>query len=372
MRAPAFGSDGHVESVRAADPLRADDVCRRLPAMNERSDVAGMVTTLRELLPPRQLAGFTAPDCVAALRDLGMFLGSIKRHGTEPAGAVPEILPVLAELGRRTDMVSRDTVHHYTAWNPRGPRQRMYTGDEQEAILQEAVRHVFGPLRDGLELCERLGDLHPAQAGFADLVDEIDDRVTSMVESITRVTAGVDPVFFARTLRPYFEEITLDGELHLGPAAAQVPLWLIDEAIWLSDRGILAYEEFLLHSVPYALPRWRALHLRWRTSPSTVTRLVDAFTEATGPDGDTGRAPPELHASAAALARLLRTSLVFRGRHLKIARQAYREELRLYQLGSGGGTVDLLRQVLDLTRDNERIARQHTERDRSADEGASA
>ena len=41
---------------------------------------------------------------------------------------------------------------------------------------------------------------------------------------------------------------------------------------------------------------------------------------------------------------------MFRGKHLTIARRAYREEIRLYPVGSGGGSVELLTRILDLTR----------------------
>jgi hypothetical protein len=64
---------------------------------------------------------------------------------------------------------------------------------------------------------------------------------------------------------------------------------------------------------------------------------------------------PDLNARAdtgalAGLARALQTLVTFRGRHLALARQAYRAEVRLYPRGSGGGSLDLLREIVDLTR----------------------
>jgi hypothetical protein len=54
---------------------------------------------------------------------------------------------------------------------------------------------------------------------------------------------------------------------------------------------------------------------------------------------------------------MMRAIIVFRGRHLGIARQAYEEDLRLYPVGSGGASVDLLREIIDLTRENAQLTK---------------
>ncbi|MFB6891661.1 monodechloroaminopyrrolnitrin synthase PrnB family protein [Kitasatospora sp. NPDC056327] len=350
-----LGSSLRTAAIRELDPLAADALCLDMRRHNDRADVPALVEALRRIVPSLDdVAGYTVEACVAAMRDLGMFLGSIKRHGPEPVPLAPEALPVLLELGRRTDMVPRDTVHHYTTWNPTGGRQRMYTGDIQEAYLQESVRMVFPHLREGLELSERLSGADVADPKFAVLTDELTAHVETMVASIDMVVANVGPEFFARILRAYFEEITVDGRVLLGPAAAQVPLWLIDQAIWAADNSEPEYEEFLRDSVPYSLPRWRELYGRWTDVPSVVSRLVEAY----GDDPEEAeRRIPALRQSAEGIARLLRVIVVFRGRHLGIARKAYDADLRLYPVGSGGASVDLLRQIIDLTRATVQLTR---------------
>ncbi|MGW4706219.1 monodechloroaminopyrrolnitrin synthase PrnB family protein, partial [Streptomyces sp. NPDC004285] len=76
------------------------------------------------------------------------------------------------------------------------------------------------------------------------------------------------------------------------------------------------------------------------------------------------RLPPALHDAAEALGRVLRILKTFRARHLGIARKAYSDEVRLYEEGSGGAPVALLRSVLDLTRENETMVRRATPRRR--------
>lgn len=173
-----------------------------------------------------------------------------------------------------------------------------------------------------------------------------------MVDSIDFTVAQVTPDFFARGLRPYFEEIDVDGRAYLGPAAAQVPLWLVDLTLWQSDRSSPEYDAFLDDSVRYSLPSWRVFHAAHRGSTSAVSKLSAAISWESTP-----RLPPVLAASAVSLARVLRILKTFRARHIGIARKAYSDELRLYEAGSGGAPIALLRSVLDLTRDNETLVR---------------
>ncbi|WP_424187692.1 monodechloroaminopyrrolnitrin synthase PrnB family protein [Actinokineospora sp. G85] len=348
------GNEIQIERVRSLDPLAADKRLARLPQINAASDIRALSLLLGDLLPdPGGLAAFDTDHCIAAMRDLGMVLGSIKRHGQEPLAVVPRATPVLIELGARTDMVPRDVVHHYCTWNPTGDRERMYTGDGQERYLQDSVRMVFPHLRAALELCHILQDCDPRDTKFAVLLDALNREVAPMIDSIDLVLEHVSPRYFARDLRPYFEEVVVDGATLLGPAAAQVPLWLVDEVVWASDRSSADYLGFVHHSVPYSLPRWRELHDGWVGTPSLVTRVLRAHED----EVEHAATIPALRASAKSLASVLRTVTVFRGRHMGIARQAYQEDLRLYPVGSGGASVDLLREIIDLTRENAHLVK---------------
>ncbi|MFC8080962.1 monodechloroaminopyrrolnitrin synthase PrnB family protein [Streptomyces sp. NPDC057307] len=342
-----------IAGIRAADPLGADAILAAVPAMNRDADVPALTVALRTLVPdPDRTASLSVVDALAAVRDLGLLLGSLKRHGVEPLAAVPEALPVLRELGHRTDMVPRDTVHHYTTWNPLGDRQRMYTGDKMEGHLQNAVRMVFPALVAALDSCTELAGLEPYDPRFAATLDRTGQHVQAMVDSIDFTVAQVTPEFFARGLRPYFEEIDVAGRDYLGPAAAQVPLWLVDLTLWQCDRSSPEYDAFLDESVLYSLPSWRAFHAAHRGTTSAVSKLSAAISWESTP-----RLPPVLAASAVALERVLRILKTFRARHIGIARKAYSDELRLYDAGSGGAPIALLRSVLDLTRDNETLVR---------------
>lgn len=341
---------GLVTEVQAADPLGADAALTAVPGLNARGDVAGLVALMRSIAPTLdEIETWSPVDCLAAMRDLGLIIGSIRRHGPEPLDLAPELTPALLRLGERTDMVPRDTILHYTVWNPAGPRQRMYTDDEQEGHLQEAVRMVFDDFQVALARLEEISTLEVTDPRFGERLAEVADRLQPTVASMGLVASHVTPEFFAHGLRPYLEAARIDGTDYYGPAAAQLPMWLIDKALWANDRNEAEYEEFLANLVPYSLPRWRRLHERLAGSPSVAGRVVAAF----GPDPQ--NAPAEVTAAATALVRALRVVVMFRGRHLGIARRVYEID-DTYTEGSGGGSVDLLRQILDLTKENARLA----------------
>ncbi|MFE9739450.1 monodechloroaminopyrrolnitrin synthase PrnB family protein [Streptomyces sp. NPDC006477] len=358
-----FGDVLHTtEDIRAADPLGADALLAAVPAMNAEGDAAALTVALRALVPdPDRAAEWSVGGALAAMRDLGILLGSLKRHGVQPLAAVPEAYPVLELLGRRTDMVPRDTVHHYTTWNPVGPRRRSYTGDPREALLQDAVRTLHPGLVAALDDCGRIARLEPYDPGFPAALDRLARRIRAMTDAIDLAVARVSPEYVAVTLRPYFAEVEVGGRAYLGPDAARLPLWPVDLTVWQCDRPHPAHDASLDESVPYAPPAWRAFHARHRGGVSAVSKLSAAVSWE-GAD----RLPPSLTASAEALGRVLCLLKTLRARPLGTARAAYGDEARRHEEGGGGAPVALLRSVLDLTRENETMVRRATPRRRPA------
>lgn len=338
----------NTEEIRSLDPLKADQLLQHLPEVNNNKDISALINLLINLTDSYSLRDLdTIEQSHAALRDIGIVLGSIKRHGVEPVQAVPEIEPLLIQFARRHHMVPRDTVLHYTIWNPNGSRRRTYTQDIQEQELQDAVTNVFPHLSSSLTLSHELSQMDARDVRFAPMVLSLKNTSEVMVQTIDRVIQEVSPIFFAQELRPYFEEITIKGQPYLGPAAAQVPLWLLDIVFWASDRSNSTYNTFLEESLKYALPSWREFYQKHVSSPSIVSRIQIQL-EDTVQQSDLN-----LQKSASAVIDLLKSLKTFRGRHIGIAQKAYAEEVRLYSKGSGGAPVELLKMITHLTRDSE-------------------
>jgi hypothetical protein len=331
--------------IAGLDPLGADTACSGLPRLNAAKDVGGIAAALRRLLPsPAAMERFTEWDCAAATRDIGVFLGSLKRHGVEPVAAVPEVEVPLVALSVRTQMIPRDTVYHYGPWNPVGARQRMFTGEPEETILIDSVRAAAPALDDALRALSHAFDLSVEDPALACYLARAAHGLGTLIEALDSVRHSLPPAFFARTLRPYFEEVSIAGRAYLGPAAAQLPLYLVDELLWASDNTEDTYGSFRREIGVHGMPDHRALFARCRHRPSLITRIADALRR--GP----AVAPGGLRKAAEGVARLLRLLITFRGRHLTLARREYAEAIRLYPVGSGGASVELLEVVLQLTR----------------------
>ncbi|MFI5798210.1 monodechloroaminopyrrolnitrin synthase PrnB family protein [Streptomyces sp. NPDC051677] len=341
-------SEERNEKVRQLDPLKLDDDLRTLPKMNQCADIAALARVLGGALPSAEsIAAFTVPECLAAMRDLGMYLGSLKRHGVSAFDIIPDATRSFEILGRRTHMIPRDTVYHYTCWNPTGERERLYSGYQMERNLIDAVRRCIPDLAHAVEVGRSLQDEEPGSPAHADRMASLASSITAADKAMGTVTAQVTPEFFAHVLRPFFEDVHISGEKYMGPAAAHVPLFLIDILLWASDRGSKEYLGFCNEVALHTLPSWRERYSEWTEMPSITSRLTAAL-------GDSGSSPEADHvqSSAQALRKALRSLTSFRGKHLVMARRAYHAEIRLYELGSGGGSVELLEEILTLTRQN--------------------
>lgn len=331
--------------IAALDPLAAAPWLARLPEYNRQADTAAIATAVREIVPDIERAALMDPfTAAAATRDLGMLLASLKRHGVQPIDAVPEVERVMLCYGQITGMAPRETVLHYTLWNPAGPQQRRFTDDPSEAGLIDAVRLATPGIDTTVALLARARVLPANSAEFVEACDAAAHTLEPLAEAMKVVRARVDPVFFATVLRPYFEPIRLGGRQYSGMAAAPLAVGLIDHLLWSSDCGDPSYREFQAHLMEYALPGGKRLYHATLGRPSLAARFIAECKRAVGPR-------PLLAAGTVALDALFKVLLSFRSRHTVIARSAYAEPLRRYPVGSAGYSVDTLTSLLQQTKD---------------------
>ena len=332
-------------AVAACDPLQARSLVLQLPGLNRKKDVHGIVGLLRELLPARGVSsGWGFVEAAAAMRDIGFFLGSLKRHGLEPADAVPGLEPVLLDLARETDLPPRETLLHVTVWNPAAAdAQRSYTGLRDEAHLLESVRISMAALEAAIALTVELTDVPLRSPAFAQGCNALADYLQKMVDSIVYAYRFISVQVFYDELRPFYEPIRFDGQNYLGPGAVEMPLFVLEHVLWGAQSDHQGYREFKETYLPYVLPAFRAIYARFAGRPALVDRVLG--------EAQAARARGEpVQAGLAALDRVFEVLLRFRAPHGKLAERAYEVGRSGPTIGSGGYAPSMLGDLLTLTR----------------------
>nr|AAD46366.1 PrnB [Myxococcus fulvus] len=334
------------EVIATLDPLDALATMRRLPELNQRSDVRGVLELLQGILPRLEIVErWDFPVAAAAMRDIGFFLGSLKRHGHEPVEVVPGLEPILLALARATQLPPRETLLHVTVWNPAADElERRYTCCRDEVHLLESVRLSMAALESALHLTVELYDVPLDSASFAPMCDEITSHLKKMVDSIVYAYRNISPRTFMQELRPYYEPIRVGGQSYLGPGAVEMPLFVLEHVLWGSRVEHPGYKDFKETYVPYVLPRFRAVYHQFSDQPSVLDRVLEG---AGGPESQT-----EHHRlGLKALDKVFDVLLRFRAPHVKLAEQAYLSQQENHSVGSGGYAPGMLEELLALTRE---------------------
>lgn len=347
-------------TVRDLDPLDADDFFGNLPSLNSAGATEPLIAWLRQVVAHPGLEEFDKHATHAAMRDVGMVLGSLQRRGVHAAHVDTRLPRLLKEWGDLVGMVPRDTVVHYGPWNPPGERERRYTSDPQEQILIESVRQAADLLPAmALHVCIAQHHGIGSQEGIRALRSGV-GHFRRYVENFEHVRDHVSPAFFARELRPFFEPVDVDGAWYHGPAAAFLPMYLVDTLLW-GDAGP-EHRTMMSEAALYGIPAWRSLlGMCQRGEP-----LSHIYERAIRDGAEAGAATMEGGLIDELLALLVR----FRGQHVTVARHAYDAAITEFATGSGGYSPEILVAITRATRDADHRVRDLTDRARPV-EGAS-
>jgi hypothetical protein len=330
------------EDILDLDPLSFDERIAQLHALNKSKDVKGIVQLLYKHLPmPDALDQYDYDQAIAAMRDLGFFIGILKRHGIEPVEAVPELEYVLLVLMVKTNLPPRDTLIHYTVWNPRGKRMRTYTGLEDEVCLIESVKMAYPSLMEAIAILNAMHETDLCGHDFEEKCLFVRDLMVGMVKGVVHAKKNVSPSVFANELRFYFDPIKVDyNREYIGPGAVEMPMFVFDHLLWSCDCREQAYTDFKEGYLAYNLPIIREIYRRYDFMPSLVTRVATNLQQ--------DPSPARLSAAKTVL-ELCTVLKSFRMPHKKMAEEAYAQgEDHHRDHGSGGYSVNILHQILTL------------------------
>ena len=247
--------------IAELDPLAINTRIRNLPFLNQTGDKTAIMNLLRMML--EKLEGieqdfFTAAAC---MRDLGICMGSLKRHKLEPTQLLPQLSENLQKLSEIIQMPPRDNILHYSIWNPMGKKTRMYTSLKEERQLIDCVR-VYG--ESVYPTAELLMDLlkTPEDSGeFLELCKQSLLRLEPMVATSFQIRRIVSSSQFEAKILPYFDPILVDGVEYRGPAIFDIPLFVLEHIIWSSqcqDKSLAVLKESRLsYQAPYLINYYR-------------------------------------------------------------------------------------------------------------------
>jgi hypothetical protein len=330
------------ESIRLGDPLGFDDKIQVLHALNQRGDTKEIIQLLYRLLPvPDALDKFSYEESIAAMRDLGIFIGILKKHKIEPVEAIPELEYVLLVLMVKTDLPPRDTLLHYTIWNPDGERMRTYTGLNDERSLIDSVKTAMPGLIQSIVQLEALHEKPLHGPLFEMECSLIRQQMEGMVKGAVHAKRNVSPAVFANELRFYYDPIKVDyNKDYIGPGAVEMPMFVFDHLLWSCDCRNEEYKAFKEGYLPYNLSFIRDIYWRFDGNLSLLSRVENNLKQ---------NPSPEHYRAAQAVLDLCVVLKSFRMPHKRLAEDAYaHSEEHHRSKGSGGYSTHILDHIINL------------------------
>lgn len=335
--------------VSRIDPLNADALfAEAIPLLNEKRDTRGLIAVGQKMVSaaPR---GFPEPlEAMAAVRDLGMLASSLNRHDI-PLSEVSSLEETLLSLSDVTGEVPADTVTSYGPRNPVGFRMRTFTGTPEETEFVSAVGSGMRGLPFVVEALEVASGQSLASPFFPKWIRRAARFLSPLLTAMRRVRNSVTPEFFTVRLRPFFEPKVIGGRTYLGAGGAQSALVLIDMLMWGCDEESEMYQRYMSENLEYQPRQMQVAATRIALGASICSRAAAepiAYRSSTSPVDHRG----DVRESLRVLDDILELIMRFRLPHLGVAEKnmAVRPQ---GSVGSGGYTTDILKFLIDKTRE---------------------
>lgn len=327
------------QQICSLDPLKVDAQICLVPFYNKNKETQLLIQLLSNMVSkPLDVLNFNYFEAAAAMRDVGILLGSIKRHGLEPAEVVPQTEKILFLLSEKLNLPPRDTLISYTIWNPSDKRERTYTDFADESNLIKSVRTPMGPLENAIYDLVALHHKSPYSSDFSDLCEKAMIGFRPMIDGIVHAKRNVSPKVFALELRHYYDAISLRGKKYLGPGAVEMPLFVFEHLLWSCDNTDSKYKRFKEGYIPYIFPELRKIYDNFENEKSLISKMRSEISKEQ-PFNES------LFKSARTLLKLCSMVRSFRLPHKKLAASAYGNDLAQRDHGSGGYSMDTLEHI---------------------------
>ncbi len=331
MKTANVYQDRMLEDLQVADmdPLNANQFFNtQFPALSEQGKYDQIVAWALAAL-----ASFRVPKdrllAMAATRDLGMIAAALTRWQQEIPSEVEQMLLALAGV---TGEVPADTVFSYGPRNPKANLRRFTTLPEEELFI-----NAFAEGMEQLYLAVAATDLVATGEYDAEhqriFLEEAARRFGAMTRAIVAVKKNISPECFTHKLRPFFEPKTIGGVKYFAPGGAQMPVILLDQALWGAGHTNPELQSYWADNLRYLPP---SLRDRFAVIAATQPLYLRYINHETGSP------------AAKACLALLNGLISFRYPHYGVAKANFAIRPAAAQ-GSGGYTGGILQTLADET-----------------------
>jgi hypothetical protein len=278
---PAFSSPqttelefARLQEVSQVDLIGFDGEVQKLCDYNYSQDLDHLVALLDTVLVRIQQVGrFTQVEALATLRDVGMVAASIRRLDIAPTSVSSRLEPILLQLGKIGDSVPRETVYSYSLWNPRGPRQRSFTGSQEEDIFIESVRTWMEELEASRRILTTFVTETSSSIKSESMAHELSVHFDTMVKQMVEVRRKLPTATFNTLLQPYYYPFEVGGTSYEAPSGAHMNLLLIDQMLWGRTMNEPGYTRFVAHNEMYLPPMYRQFLKNSQSSGTLIGNL---------------------------------------------------------------------------------------------------
>ncbi|AZZ90634.1 DUF1864 family protein [Hahella sp. KA22] len=288
-----------------------------------------------------QLQHISQVTAQAMTRDLGFLASSLVRHGAS-LNEVSGLEPFLMNISKISQEIPRDNLYSYTVRNPTGKRRRSFTGLDEELLFIELLTISIEEILKLLCLLPGREMFDPESQECAEALHSCAGRLEVLTPSIVTVKRKISPEVFSYKLRPYFEPLQVGGRSWVGQSAAQMPLLLIDWAVWGADCSDTDYRSYFEHNIEYSPAIIRDYQRQQGLTESYISLTEKALK---------GMSPYRAEAVATALLEILTVLAKFRYPHIKVAEENFSVRVRNTQ-GSGGYDMEILNLLAEYTQHN--------------------
>lgn len=331
-------------AISQLDPLNFNMYVKEIHELNDKGQTKKLTGLYCETIKKAQNLKNEWQYKLAAMRDIGILMGSLARWDIDPIKIYPASSELLEYLGRSTNFPPRDTLIHYTLLNPEGKFTRSFTGLAEELYLIKSARIGLNDLILAIFLLNKLFNVNPQSPEFYRYCLSIQKYLeNSLIKGIVLAVKNIHPSIFAQKLRPFYKEIEVDGKQYFGVSAITIPAFVFDHLLWSSQLKDDFMDSVKKTYLPYIDPEVRKLFIAFGNNEDLISRFIRLC--------QSQKKDPQIKCNYLALRKIISLLIKFRGPHIHLAKKSYSSEVKpSYKHGSGGVSFKMLDIFLDYTR----------------------